>query len=170
MKTLLVKIHAAWKLLERQVLDRLAPIADLAARLYIARVFFVSGWNKVQDWDSTLYLFREEYHVPLLPPDVAVMGAGGELVLSVLLAIGLWTRFSACGLLVLNAVAVLSYYDALKGSPVALQDHLEWGLLLALLVVSQVRQLSVDHLLIRRLLPSPAQKGPDTFIVSPWEG
>jgi putative oxidoreductase len=153
MKTLVLKIHAAWKLLERQVLDRLAPLADLAARLYVANAFFVSGWNKVQDWDSTLYLFREEYHVPLLPPEVAAaMGAGGELVLSVLLAIGLWTRFSACGLLVLNVVAALSYYDALKDSPAALQDHLEWGLLLSLLIVSQVRELGVDHLLVRRFL------------------
>ena len=153
MKTLVLKIHAAWKHLEHQVLDRLAPLADLAARLYVANAFFVSGWNKVQDWDSTLYLFREEYHVPLLPPEVAAaMGAGGELVLSVLLAIGLWTRFSACGLLVLNVVAVLSYYDALKDSPAALQDHLEWGLLLSLLIVNQVRQLGVDHLLVRRFL------------------
>jgi len=141
---------------EQHVLDRLAPVVDLVARLYLARVFFWSGWNKFQDWDSTLYLFREEYHVPLLPPDIAaVMGTGGELGLSVLLAIGLWTRFSACGLLVLNLVAVYSYYDSLKDSPAALQDHLEWGILLSLLAVSKVRQLTVDHLLIRRWLPSP---------------
>jgi len=155
MKTLLLGIHSAWKLLERQLLDRLAPIADLAARLYVAKVFFASGWNKVQDWDSTLYLFREEYHVPLLPPDVAaVMGAGGELGFSVLLALGLWTRFAACGLSVLNVVAVISYYDALMSSPAALQDHLEWGLLLALLLVARVRPLTVDHLLIGRWLPT----------------
>jgi len=71
MKTLLIKLHNAWELVERQVLNRLAPVADLAARLYVAQVFFASGWNKIQDWDSTLYLFREEYQVPLLPPDVA---------------------------------------------------------------------------------------------------
>jgi len=53
---------------------------------------------------------------------------------------------------VLNVVAVLSYYDALKDSPAALQDHLEWGLLLSLLIVNQVRQLGVDHLLVRRFL------------------
>jgi putative oxidoreductase len=158
MKAILMTIHAAWKLVERLVLDRLAPVADLAARLYIAKVFFASGWNKVQDWESTLYLFREEYRVPLLPPDVAaVLGTGGELCLPVLLAAGLWTRFSATGLLVLNVVAVLSYYDALKDSPAALQDHLEWGILLALLVVSKVKLLTVDHLLIRRYLPSPAR-------------
>ena len=157
MNMLLLRIHAAWKLTERQLLDRIAPLADLAARLYISKVFFTSGWNKIQDWDSTIYLFREEYHVPLLPPDVAaVTGTGGELVLSVLLAVGLWTRFSACGLLVLNSVAVLSYHEALKDSPAALQDHLEWGLLLSLLIVSKAGQLTVDHLLIGRYLPSPS--------------
>ncbi len=159
MKTILIRIHAAWKLIEQQVLDQLGLIADLVARLYIAKVFFASGWNKIQDWNSTLYLFREEYHVPLLPPDVAaVMGAGGELGLSVLLAIGFWTRLSACGLLVLNCVAVVSYYDVLKDSPAALQDHLEWGILLSLLIVSQVKQLTVDHLLIGRHVLSPASR------------
>jgi putative oxidoreductase len=54
-------------------------------------------------------------------------------------------------------VAVVSYYDALKDSPAALQDHLEWGILLSLLIVSQVRQLTVDHLLIRRYLPLSPQ-------------
>jgi len=53
-----MKIYDDWRLLERQLLDRLAPLADLAARLYVANVFFASGWNKIQDWDSTLYLFR----------------------------------------------------------------------------------------------------------------
>jgi putative oxidoreductase len=158
MKGRLLNIYTAWKALERTLLDRLAPLADLAARLYIANVFFVSGWNKVTDWESTLYLFREEYHVPLLPPEVAAyLGAGGELGLSVLLAIGLWTRFAACGLFVLNIVAVVSYYGALKDSPAALLDHLEWGLLLALLLVATVKQLTVDHLLVRRFLPTALQ-------------
>jgi putative oxidoreductase len=155
MKTIFTAIHSAWKQLERYLLDPLAPLADLVARLYLAKLFFWSGLNKVQDWESTLYLFREEYHVPLLPPDVAAyMGAGGELGCSVLLALGLCTRFSACGLMVLNLVAVYSYYDSLKDSPAALQDHLEWGILLSLLIVSKVRQLTVDHLLIRRWLPA----------------
>jgi putative oxidoreductase len=155
MNRLLMNIYEAWKSLEQGLLDRLAPLADLAARLYLANVFFVSGWNKVQDWESTLYLFREEYHVPLLSPELAAyLGAGVELILSVLLALGLWTRFSACGLFVLNIVAVVSYYDSLKDSPAALQDHLQWGLLLSLLAVGTVKQLTVDHLLVRRYLRS----------------
>ena len=31
------------------------------ARLYVARVFFLSGVNKVSDWDTTLFLFMNEY-------------------------------------------------------------------------------------------------------------
>jgi len=148
-----LRIHTLWKTLETQVLDRLAPVADLALRVYVAKVFFSSGWNKVSDWDSTLYLFRNEYHVPLLPPEVAaVIGAGGETVFSVLLLIGLFTRFAACGLFVLNIVAVISYYDSLKDSPAALQDHLEWGLMLAFLLTSQVKALSTDYWLGKRFL------------------
>jgi putative oxidoreductase len=155
MNRLMMSTYRAWKGLEHGLLDRLAPLADLVTRLYLAKVFIASGWNKVQDWESTLYLFREEYHVPLLPPELAAyLGAGGELVLPVLLAFGLWTRFSACGLFIINVVAVISYYDSLKDSPAALQDHLQWGLLLSLLIVGTVKQLTVDHLLVRRYLHS----------------
>lgn len=150
--TLVGKVRSAWGGVEEQVLNRLAPVADLVARLYIAKIFWSSGWNKITDWDTTLYLFRDEYHVPLLPPDVAAwLATGGELALSVMLVVGLFTRFSAFGLFVLNIVAVVSYYDALKDSPVAIQDHLAWGIILSLLMVAQVRQLTVDHLLLRRL-------------------
>jgi putative oxidoreductase len=148
---LTASIRSLWGKFEERILERLAPIVDLAARLYIAKVFFSSGWNKITDWASTLYLFREEYHVPLLPPEwAAVLGTGGELSLSVMLAFGLFTRFSACGLFVLNIVAVVSYYDSLKDSPAAIQDHLEWAIIIALLIVGQVRALTVDHLLLRR--------------------
>ena len=128
-------------------LDALAAVAFLVARLYIAKIFFYSGLSKIEDWETTLYLFREEYQVPLISPEIAaVMGTAGELALAVLLAIGLFTRFAACGLFVLNIVAVASYYDALKDSPAAIQDHIEWGLLLALLLTTQVQKLTVDDL------------------------
>ncbi len=139
----------AWGFVQGK-LDSLAGFANLVARLYIAKIFFYSGLNKFQDWDSTLYLFREEYQVPLLSPDVAaVMGTAGELGLAVLLGVGLVTRFAASGLFILNIVAVASYYDSLKDSPAAMQDHLEWGILLALLLTAQVQKLTLDHTLQR---------------------
>jgi putative oxidoreductase len=146
-------IRSLWGGVETRVLDRLAPVVDLVARLYIANVFFSAGWNKISDWETTLYLFQEEYQVPLLSPELAAwLGTGGELVLSVLLVLGLFTRFAASGLFVLNIVAVISYYAALKDSPAAIQDHLQWGIILALLMVTRVRQLTLDHLLVRRLV------------------
>ena len=63
-------------------LDRLQPLAALAARLYVAQVFFLSGLTKLRDWETTLFLFTEEYKVPVLtPPVAAVLGTAGELVL-----------------------------------------------------------------------------------------
>lgn len=150
MMSIAKNVQQLWGLVSAQ-LNKLAPIADLAARLYVARVFFLSGLNKIQDWDTTMYLFSEEYQVPLLSPQIAaVMGTGGELVLSVMLVIGLFTRFSASGLFVLNIVAVVSYYSALSDSAVAIHDHIEWGIILGLLLVTSVRQLTFDHLVIRR--------------------
>lgn len=110
-------------------LDALQPLAALAARLYVAQVFWLSGLTKLRDWDTTLFLFTDEYKVPLLPPVVAaVMGTGGELVLPVLLAVGLGGRFAALGLSVVNAVAVVSLTEI---APAALQQHILWGALLA---------------------------------------
>ena len=61
-------------------LDSLQPLALLAARLYVAQVFWLSGLTKIRDWDTTLALFENEYQVPLLSPAVAAwMGTGGEL-------------------------------------------------------------------------------------------
>jgi putative oxidoreductase len=95
----------------------------------VAQVFWLSGLTKLRDWDTTLFLFTDEYKVPLLPPAVAaVMGTGGELVLPVLLAVGLGGRFAALGLSVVNAVAVVSLTEI---APAALQQHILWGALLA---------------------------------------
>ncbi|TDR31801.1 DoxX family protein [Hydromonas duriensis] len=128
------------------LLSAASPLVDLAARLYVAKVFFMSGLVKIRDWDSTLFLFQEEYHVPLLPPDFAAyLATTGELVLPILLVLGLTTRFAATGLFILNLVAVLSYYTALKDSPAALQDHLEWGLILGLLMTQKIRALTADY-------------------------
>jgi putative oxidoreductase len=137
-------------------LDRLAPPVQLLVRLYVAKVFFMSGLTKIRDWDSTVALFTDEYQVPLLPPALAALGGtAGELALPLLLALGLATRFSAAGLSVLNVVAVLSYYHVLKDSPAALEQHLVWGLLLATVLVTRPSVLNLDHWIARR---SPAPR------------
>lgn len=126
-------------------LDVLRPLAALLARLYVAQVFFLSGLTKLRDWETTLFLFTEEYKVPVLPPAVAaVMGTGGELVLPVLLVLGLFGRFGALGLSVMNVVAVISLSEI---APAALQQHILWGALLAGVAVYGPGTWSADRFL-----------------------
>ncbi|HJW04050.1 MAG TPA: DoxX family protein, partial [Azospira sp.] len=103
----------------------LTPLFDLALRLYVAEVFFRSGWLKISAWSSTLDLFDYVYQVPVLPPHLAaVLGTAGEVGLPILLVLGLAGRFSAAGLSVVNAVAAISFPDI---SDLGRQDHLLWG-------------------------------------------
>ena len=131
------------------VLEWLQSPALLAARLYVARVFFMSGLESLRSWDATLYLYESEFHVALLPPHVAaVIGTAGEVLLPPLLAFGLFGRFGALGLFVVNAVALLSYMYALQ--PPAILLHYIWGILLIVVALWGPGKWSVDHLWLRR--------------------
>jgi putative oxidoreductase len=119
----------------------------LALRVHVSWQFLKSGWLKLQDWDSTLYLFTEEYRVPLASPGMAAMlGTAGEIAFPVLLVAGVATRYSALGLSAVNAVAVIAYAHVLtsEGFEAALGQHWLWGLMLATLVVFGGGRLSVD--------------------------
>ena len=125
-------------------LNVLQPLALLVARLYVGWVFFAAGLTKIEDWETTLWLFEEEYSVPFLPFELAaVMGTAGELILPILLFLGLTSRLSALGLSIVNIVAVVSLEDI---APAAMTLHVLWGALLAQLVVFGAGVLSVDHL------------------------
>jgi putative oxidoreductase len=133
--------------------EYLAPALDLGLRLFLANVFFKSGLTKIATWDSTLYLFSDVYQVPLLPPEVAAfLATSAELGLPVLLVLGLFGRFAAAGLFILNLVAVISYYSGL--SEAGLSQHFCWGLMLAVLLVASRGAWSVDAWLEARLRKS----------------
>jgi putative oxidoreductase len=126
----------------------LAPVLDLAIRLWVAKVFFMSGLTKVQSWDTTLSLFENEYSVPFLPPEVAAYaGTFTELFFPVLLVLGLGTRFAAGVLFVFNIIAVISYPDL---GEVGLKDHQYWGLLLLIPLLHGPGKISIDHFIRRR--------------------
>lgn len=129
--------------------EYLAPPLDFILRLFLANVFFKSGFTKIQSWDSTLYLFSEVYHVPLLSSEVAAyLATGAELGLSVLMLLGLFGRFAASGLFILNGVAVISYADL---SEAGRYQHLCWGLLLAVLLIASRWKWSLDAWLEKRI-------------------
>ena len=132
----------------------LSPLLLLGLRLWVPWQFFKAGLVKVADWQSTLWLFREEYHVPLLPPALAAAaGTAGELVFPVLLAAGLATRWAALGLSLVNVMAVVAYTHVLlaEGYEAALGQHWLWGTVLAVLFVFGPGRWSADAwLAVRR--------------------
>jgi putative oxidoreductase len=142
-----------WHACLARALDRLQPLLLLATRFYVGWQFTKSGWLKISSRETTLGLFRDEYHVPLLPPDVAaVMGTCGELGFPVLLYLGLFTRIGALGTLFVNAMAVVSYRDVLlsEGFEAALGQHVLWGFMLLVLTVFGAGKFSLDAWLERR--------------------
>jgi putative oxidoreductase len=127
-------------------------LASLAIRLYVGWQFLKAGLVKVNDWSSTLALFRDEYKVPLLPPDLAAyMGAAGELALPLLLFVGLFSRPAALALFLVNAMAVVSYPQLFSFEcPAAVNDHLYWGMLLLVVVAIGPGRFSLDALIARK--------------------
>jgi putative oxidoreductase len=130
-----------------RAVDRLQPVFALAVRLYVARVFFLSGLTKLHDWNITRTLFENEYHVPFLPPGLAAyLGTSAEIGLPLLLVAGLGTRFAAAALFAFNIVAVISYPDL---SAAGLKDHMLWGALLLVSFVYGPGRWSMDAFLSR---------------------
>jgi putative oxidoreductase len=136
-----------------RLLDKLQPLALLAARIYVAKIFIWSGWLKLTAWEQTVDLFTSEYHVPLLPPEPAAMlGTFGELFFPTLLVLGLFGRVGALGTFAVNAMAVISYSHVLfgEGFEAAIGQHILWGVLTLGLTLFGPGAFSLDWLLERR--------------------
>ncbi len=121
----------------------------LGTRLYVAWQFLKSGWLKLMDWETTLFLFEEEYHTPLLSPAAAaVAGTFGEIVFPVLLIVGVLSRYAAAGLFAVNIVAVVSYAHVLltEGFEAALGQHWLWGFMLLVIAVFGPGRWALDSL------------------------
>lgn len=142
-----------WHIGLGRLLDKLQPLGQLAARVYLADVFIRSGWLKLTSWESTVSLFESEYHVPLLSPAAAAAaGTFGEIFFPALLLLGLFGRIGALGTFAVNAVAVISYSHVLlaEGFEAALGQHVLWGVLSLGLVLFGPGLISVDAWLERR--------------------
>jgi putative oxidoreductase len=132
-----------------RALDQLRALLLLGTRLWVSWQFLKSGWLKLTTWDVTLELFRNEYQVPLLSPEIAaVAGTFGELAFPLLLIPGLLTRVGALGLSAVNLLAVVSYWHVLggEGFEAALAQHVLWGYMLAVIVVFGGGGVSLDRL------------------------
>lgn len=115
----------------------------LLARIAPGSVFWQSGQTKVDGWqlkDSALYLFQEEYRLPLIDPALAAgLAALAEHLLPLLLFLGLGTRMAAAGLLGMTLVIQLLVY------PDAWPTHGTWAVALLLLIGQGAGRVSLDH-------------------------
>ena len=131
------------------------------ARFSIAAVFWKSGQTKVQGFaldfiegryelgiprfaDSTIDLFRDEYKLPLVSPEIAAFaGTVAEHVFPVLILVGLATRFSSLALLIMTLTIEIFVY------PDAYPTHGVWAAVLLLLIAKGPGALSLDHIIGR---------------------
>ena len=121
-------------------------VLALAGRLSIAAIFFLSGRTKVDGWlhitDGAYELFRSEYKLPLVPPELAAhLATYAEHLFPILLVLGLCTRLSAMALLGMTLTIQLFVY------PDAWPTHLSWAAILLYLAGRGGGTLSVDRLL-----------------------
>ena len=123
-------------------------IHQLLFRFAIAGVFLKAGLNKIASWESTVALFRDEYRVPVLPPEVAaVMSSTVEIGCSLLLVLGLASRLATLPMLGMILTIQLFVY------PDAWPEHLVWGSILLFLLTRGAGPLSLDRLIAGRAEP-----------------
>lgn len=139
----------------RNLFDRFADLAEkalpvslllLVQRFGIAAVFFLSGRTKVTGWftitDDAFELFRAEYALPLVPPEIATYAATfSEHFFPVLLVLGLFTRYAALALLGMTLVIEIFVY------PDAWPTHLSWAGLMLPIIAFGGGRITLDRLL-----------------------
>lgn len=131
-------------------------------RFSIAAVFWKSGQTKIDGvsidlingefhlgWphlsESAVALFKVEYRLPLIPPELAaLMAASAEHIFPILLLLGLATRFSALALLGMTMIIEIFVY------PDAYPTHGVWATVLLVLIAKGPGKLSLDYWLTRR--------------------
>lgn len=137
-------------------------LVALLGRFAIAGVFWKSGQTKIEGlaidivdgtfelgWprlsDSAVLLFKEEYQLPVISPELgASLAAVAEHLFPLMLLLGLGTRFAALALLVMTAVIQVFVY------PGAWPTHGTWAAVLLMLMAMGPGRISLDCWLARR--------------------
>jgi len=120
----------------------------LMARVFPAAVFWQSGQTKIEGWhvsENAIILFREEYRLPLIEPQIAAqLSALAEHLFPVLLVIGLASRLSAAALLAMTLVIEIFVY------PDAWPTHGTWAVCFLLIIARGPGVISLDHAIRRK--------------------
>jgi NADH dehydrogenase FAD-containing subunit/uncharacterized membrane protein YphA (DoxX/SURF4 family) len=137
------------------------PKVDLLIRLWLAKLFFVSGVIKLTHWQTAVDLAAHEYPVSFMSPlTAAYVGVSIEVGGAALLAVGLMTRYAAVPMLVLSMVIQLAYMP--------FDSQLFWAILFGWYAVCGGGPFSMDNLLRRGLADSALPIVPRLLKLSQW--
>ena len=117
-------------------------LLEFGLRLAVGATFFRSGMIKLQSFDTAIALFRDEYRLPLLPPEIAAyVGTTVELGAPILLVLGLFARLGAAALLTMTLVIQFLVY------PGNWPEHLMWASILTYVLTRGPGALSIDRII-----------------------
>jgi putative oxidoreductase len=133
-------------------INHFKDVGDLLARVWVADVFFKSGLSKIQDWNTTMVLFKYVYSTPLMSPEIAAyIGTGAEFLFPILLFFGLGGRLAILLFFIYNVMCAVSFHFLWTPAGTAgLDDHVLWGLILMLLLFHGPGEISLDHLIHKK--------------------
>ena len=125
--------------------QHIRPFLDFIIRLWMSYVFLNAGIMKVMSYSSTVLLFSEAYTVPGLAPEIfVIISIIFEILFSVMLILGVATRFAAIPLLLMTAVVEFYMYSHV--------EHLYWAVLLMRMLVRGPGHISIDYFIRKKLL------------------
>lgn len=124
-------------------LNKIAPVMNLVVRFYMANIIFMFGLDKIQNWDATMFLFTNEYQIPVLPNVVsAVIVTAIQLIAPIMLVVGYGARFAALILFVMTLLSNFFYQQFI--------ENYYWMLIFAMLMSYGSDKLSLDHYLCQK--------------------
>jgi putative oxidoreductase len=117
---------------------------QLLMRFSIFWVFWRSGSLKADNIEQAIGLFRDEYKLPILPPEIAAyLGTAVELAAPCLILVGLFTRLAALSLIVLTLT--IQFFVYWNDYP----SHLLWLAILVFILTRGPGPFSLDALLFK---------------------
>ena len=141
--SLVGRLFDAHEAVGRGLAAYLEPVFNVAARIWMGKIFLDSGLARVANWKSQAFLFESEYKLGLLPPKTwAIITTGAELILPVLLFVGLFTRVPALGLLIMTAF--IHFVVGFANDDYLAPYHYVWMLVFGYLFIRGGGPLSID--------------------------